>query len=97
MKTRNLLLDAALMRTWSTAYDVLCNVFELPSHFGRNLDALYDVLTDKPLRGQRLSIVISARSQLLADENRNAAAQFMSTLTDACADQPRHPWRLTIR
>lgn len=39
------ILDGAFMKDKDTVYDYLANCLPLPSFFGKNLDALYDVLT----------------------------------------------------
>ena len=39
------ILDGAFMRDKETVYDYIAKCLPLPSFFGNNLDALYDVLT----------------------------------------------------
>ncbi len=40
------LLDGKDMKDRETAYDVIAEALDLPEWFGRNLDALYDCLTE---------------------------------------------------
>lgn len=39
-------LDASRFNGMETFYDEVIRTFSFPDHFGRNLDALYDCLTD---------------------------------------------------
>ena len=48
---RELLLDAETLYTRDQAHDALAKVFGFPADYGRNLDALYDLLTAYPPRG----------------------------------------------
>ncbi|WP_370248636.1 barstar family protein [Nocardioides sp.] len=41
-------LDGARLRTEADLHDVLARDLDLPEHYGRNLDALADVLRDLP-------------------------------------------------
>jgi RNAse (barnase) inhibitor barstar len=41
------ILDASCFNSVETLYDEISRIFSLPDHFGRNLDALYDCLTDR--------------------------------------------------
>lgn len=40
------ILDLAEINSREQLHDVLASALELPDHYGRNLDALYDCLTD---------------------------------------------------
>jgi ribonuclease inhibitor len=43
--TRRALLDGARLASLEAVYDALAQQLSFPAHFGRNLDALWDVLT----------------------------------------------------
>lgn len=43
---REIVLDGAAMATRQQAHDQLAEALALPEYYGRNLDALYDCLTD---------------------------------------------------
>jgi ribonuclease inhibitor len=43
--TRRCILDGASLTTLDQVYDALAAQLGFPAHFGRNLDALWDVLT----------------------------------------------------
>ena len=45
---KELLLDAETLYTREQLHDVLAKVCGFPSDYGRNLDALYDLLTAYP-------------------------------------------------
>ncbi len=51
-------LDGARMTTLESAYDELEQVFDFPSYFGRNLDALEDCLADLANEEGALGVVI---------------------------------------
>lgn len=42
------LLNGKRMKTREEAYDHISQVMQFPEYFGRNLDALYDLLTERP-------------------------------------------------
>jgi ribonuclease inhibitor len=44
--TMNVQLDGAFMTTRDALHDHLAQQLQLPEHYGRNLDALYDLLTE---------------------------------------------------
>ena len=44
---REIILDGRLLTTKNRLYEQLDEVFDFPEYFGNNLDALWDVLTDK--------------------------------------------------
>lgn len=41
-------IDCRELKSRAAAHDCFARVFALPASYGRNLDALYDVLTDLP-------------------------------------------------
>lgn len=43
---KELIIDGRLMQSKEALYTHLTRVFSLPSYFGKNLDALWDVLTE---------------------------------------------------
>ncbi|MCC7273712.1 MAG: barstar family protein [Alphaproteobacteria bacterium] len=43
--SRHVTIDGAAIATPAQAWDALAAALELPAHFGRNLDALFDSLT----------------------------------------------------
>lgn len=54
-------LDAREMTTHSRAHDHLSAQLQLPEYYGRNLDALYDILTE---RSEPLYITLSNKEFL---------------------------------
>ncbi len=53
---REIVLDIDNVCGADEFYDLLGKEIELPAYFGRNLDALYDVLTEQP-EGIRITLV----------------------------------------
>ncbi len=43
---KNIIIDCAEMTSKSALHDILAEKLGAPEYYGRNLDALYDVLTD---------------------------------------------------
>ena len=54
------LCDFARLGTPDAVYDYLSEELQLPSYFGRNLDALYDILTGLPHLGRSFRILLPA-------------------------------------
>ena len=72
-------LDGALMTDRKTAHDYLQHVLKLPAHYGRNLDALYDILTE---RGEETHLVL-INSAKLAERLGRYGTLLVSTLSEA--------------
>lgn len=77
-------LDGSLIPNRAALHDLLQDRLALPAYYGRNLDALYDLLTE---RTQPLVFVISDYSVLEVQLGRYAAA-LLKTLQDAAAVNP---------
>ncbi|MBM0225227.1 barstar family protein [Micromonospora sp. ATA51] len=60
-------VDGSATRTRAGLFDALADVLELPDHFGRNWDALADVLADRLDTGP-LTLVVRDAGHLLAEE-----------------------------
>ena len=83
MKT--IVLDGAEMLTKETAHAYLAARLALPDYYGKNLDALYDCLTE---RGEATLLVLYR-----AEEMKTALGDYGCALTDtlreAAAENPR--------
>lgn len=55
------ILDGCRMTSREALWDYLTEVFDLPDYFGRNLDALFDVLTE---RRTPLTVKLIGREQM---------------------------------
>ena len=70
-------LDGTCMQERTAAHDYLQKMLGFPEWYGKNLDALYDLLTEQ------------TTETLLFVGNADAAdADIMQTLTDAMEDNP---------
>lgn len=69
---------------WDALYDQLSKDLDLPQWFGRNLDALYDCLTE-----QADSQIIIYRWQALSDTLGKKAEALRQVLTDAGLESSR--------
>lgn len=57
---KQFVLNGAVMTNRSAAHDEIARALELPEHYGRNLDALWDVLT-----GMHAEIVLHSPAPML--------------------------------
>lgn len=84
MEMETIVIDGGLMTSREAAHDLLSARLGLPSCYGRNLDALYDVLTE---RGAPTRLVVLHRGELealLGDYGR----ALLDTLEDADRANP---------
>ena len=76
-------LDGNLITDCASLHDQLVRCLPLPAYYGRNLDALFDALTEMG------PCVISLRGMNRMTEHLNDYAwAFLHTLTDAMHDNP---------
>lgn len=77
-------LNGSLMTDRVSAHEHLQAQLQLPAYYGRNLDALYDLLTE---RSEPTEILITGWSELEVNLGGYAAA-LMDTLYDAARENP---------
>lgn len=77
-------LDGRRMTDRAAAHDYLKEQLDLPDRYGRNLDALYDLLTE---RGQPLRLVVRHQAEM-SDHLGHYAAALLDTLRDAAEHNP---------
>jgi len=75
-------LDGSLIHNKAELHEQLYRRLELPDHYGRNLDALFDVLTE---RKQPLELTVTGWQELESALGMYAAA-LMDTFFDAAAE-----------
>ena len=63
----------------SDVYDLFANAFDFPDYFGRNLDALYDCLTD----ASEQALIVLADKEYLCDILGEKAQALFDTIYDA--------------
>ncbi|WP_318361135.1 barstar family protein [uncultured Agathobaculum sp.] len=80
---KELLLDADTLYTRGQAHDVLAKTFGFPADYGRNLDALYDLLTACP--PTRLTL---RHAEMLVANLGNYGELLLRVLADAAAENP---------
>lgn len=78
-----LLLDAQSLHTRAQVHDALAAAFAFPADYGRNLDALYDLLTVCP--PTRLTL---RHAEHLVDALGNYGELLLRVLADAAAENP---------
>ena len=80
----NVILDGALILNREMLHDTLSTALRLPEWYGRNLDALYDCLTDcDPPR----HLTLRNRAVL---EKTPFGRRLLRVLTDAARNDPMH-------
>ena len=79
------LIDGAVIETREQLHDTLAAQLSLPAYYGRNLDALYDCLTDIH---EDTELRLTHADTLFA--HLGVYADVLQTvLRDACAENPR--------
>ena len=75
-----LVIDGAALPAAEAVHDLFARALTLPAWYGRNLDALYDVLTE---RGEPLRLLVRNREALA-----EYAEDLLRTLAEAAAENP---------
>ena len=83
MKT--IVLDGAEMLTKEAIHAYLAQRLELPDYYGRNLDALYDCLTE---RGEATLLVLYRGEAMIAALGEYAKA-LTDTIREAAVENPK--------
>lgn len=79
------LLDGRLMTDRGAVHDLLAEKLSLPAYYGRNLDGLYDVLTDYP---NEVEIVLIHAAAMTDSLGRYGNA-LIKTIVDAAEKNPK--------
>ena len=80
-----IILNGREMTTHETAHDHLAKQLLSPAYYGRNLDALYDLLTEK---GSGMLLVLEHSGEMTAALGPYGD-QLIQTLLDAAKSNPR--------
>ena len=75
-----LIIDGSALPEAAAVHDLFTRALDLPEWYGRNLDALYDVLTE---RGEPLRLLVRNREALA-----EYAEDLLRTLVEAAAENP---------
>lgn len=78
-------LDGKAMVDRVTAHTHLAERLELPTYYGRNLDALYDVLTEI---GEETEIILTDPAAV-AEQMGKYGEALLATLQEAAEENPR--------
>lgn len=81
---RKIILDAEKMRSLPRLHEYLREELGLPAHYGANLDALYDCLTEI---GEPVELAVAAKAADAAYLGRYGA-RLLEVLRDAAAANP---------
>ena len=80
----NALIDGAAIETREQLHDALARQLSFPDYYGRNLDALFDCLTDL---AEETELRLVRRDELFAHLGVYADI-LQNVLRDACAENP---------
>lgn len=83
MSMKELLLDAETLYTRAQVHDALAKAFGFPADYGRNLDALYDLLTACP--PTRLTL---RHAETLVANLGSYGELLLRVLADSAAENP---------
>lgn len=83
------ILDGSRVKDRPALHAELQTVLELPGYYGRNLDALYDCLTD--ISEETMLLIIDSEKISSLGEY---AERFYKTLSDAAEENPKFNYRL---
>ena len=79
-----LILDSKILISRASVHDYFAEKLEFPDYYGRNLDALYDLLSEF---SAQLSIYIVNREEIL-DALNGYGRSLVCTIQDAAAKNP---------
>jgi RNAse (barnase) inhibitor barstar len=88
------LVDGTKLTSKEQALAAIGEALEFPPYCGRNLDALFDCLTDLSWLPDGQHVLVWAHHQVLADHDWRAYHEIRSVLQDGAASGPAR--RLTI-
>lgn len=57
-RSLNIKICGANIRSMDDIHDIFVKALKLPSYYGRNFDALYDVLTDSTITNKKINVEI---------------------------------------
>jgi ribonuclease inhibitor len=87
---RVFVIDGRLMRTAQGFYDEISEKLAFPDYFGRNLDALYDCLTDPDvMEGDGFVLILNNGDQLLREAGSTMLEGVLGVFNDAGAQWAR--------
>jgi RNAse (barnase) inhibitor barstar len=87
-------VDGSAVRSKEQALAAIGEALEFPEHYGRNLDALFDCLTDLSWLPEAEHVLVWAHHQVLAQHDWKGYQQVRSTLEDGAASTTGR--RLTV-
>jgi len=88
------LVDGSAVHTKEQALDAIGAALGFPDHYGRNLDALFDCLTDLSWLPDGQHVLVWAHHQVLAARDWQAYHQVRSVLEEGAVSAPSR--RLTV-
>jgi hypothetical protein len=90
-------VDGNGMRDKASALDTIAAALSFPDYFGRNLDALYDCLTDLSWLPAGEHVLIWSHPEVLRTGDEAAWRGVSGTLADAVTRTADHPRRLRVQ
>lgn len=85
-----LLIDGASTQSIEELHEFFATALNLPSYYGKNFDALYDVLTDEDLIPQKIDIAIFSGTALSQKIGEKKLAKLLEVINDAQENNATH-------
>lgn len=84
------MIDGAEVATIEQLHQIFVEALHLPAHYGRNFDALYDVLTDQDLISKDIDVTIIQGNRLKENVGADKVQTLLDVLNDAQEVDPSH-------
>lgn len=84
------LVDGYDVQSLSQLHEILAKALKLPATYGKNFDALYDVLTDSQVVGKSIKITITSGTYLQLHIGKRNLKALLNVLNDAEQADPSH-------
>lgn len=85
-----LMIDGSAIVSTEHLHQIFVDALKLPASYGKNLDALYDVLTDQTLISKKIDITIRNGSALTVNLGEGAVDALLEVLNSAQEADPSH-------
>lgn len=86
-------LDCRMMPDRGASHDYLAEKFEFPGYYGRNLDALFDLLSTYEKDAQ----IIVRAPELLEENLGTYGKNILKTLEDAARENPKLTLQINLK
>ncbi|WP_415063099.1 barstar family protein [Bdellovibrio sp.] len=85
-----LMIDGSAIESTKHLHEIFAEALKLPTSYGKNLDALFDVLTDQTLISKKIDITIRNGSALTVTLGEDTVDALLEVLNSAQEADPNH-------